>query len=211
MTDLRTAPVAGERDAREAVASLVERLRVTARHSDVELELISPDDEHLLPSMIAEVARSVLRGCVLIMLEHTSPSRIRIGWEVAKAELHISVCANGDGAQFPQALAEYRLRERLDALGGEFSVDAVPNWGTTVIARLPLALPPTPDLKALDVLTPRELEVLAELVSGRRNSDIAARLYITEHTVKFHVANILTKLGVQTRGQAAAFARKIRV
>ncbi|MFC8665201.1 LuxR C-terminal-related transcriptional regulator [Streptomyces sp. NPDC057199] len=40
---------------------------------------------------------------------------------------------------------------------------------------------------------------------------MATRLHITEHTVKFHVANILSKLGVRTRGEAAATARTARL
>lgn len=56
----------------------------------------------------------------------------------------------------------------------------------------------------LAALGARELEVLGELARGRRNRDIAERLHISESTVKFHVANILAKLGVGSRGEAAA-------
>ena len=50
--------------------------------------------------------------------------------------------------------------------------------------------------------------MLGELAAGRRNREIADALSITVHTVKFHVANILRKLDVDTRGQAAALARE---
>jgi DNA-binding NarL/FixJ family response regulator len=50
--------------------------------------------------------------------------------------------------------------------------------------------------------------VLTELGRGRRNQEIGARLHVTEHTVKSHVANILAKLGVRSRGEAAAAARE---
>jgi DNA-binding NarL/FixJ family response regulator len=59
----------------------------------------------------------------------------------------------------------------------------------------------------LEALSVRELDVLTELARGRSNRGIAARLHISEHTVKFHVANILAKLGVRSRGEAAAAAR----
>lgn len=55
-------------------------------------------------------------------------------------------------------------------------------------------------------LTPREVEVLGLLREGFTNSDIARLLGITTHTVKVHVAGILTKLGVSDRTQAVAKA-----
>jgi two-component system NarL family response regulator len=55
-------------------------------------------------------------------------------------------------------------------------------------------------------LTPRELEVLRLIVEGKSNKEIAAGLSITEGTVKIHINNILSKLGVSDRTQAATFA-----
>jgi two-component system, NarL family, response regulator YdfI len=53
-------------------------------------------------------------------------------------------------------------------------------------------------------LTPREREVLQMLASGLGNKQIAARLNISEHTAKFHVASILGKLGAGSRTEAVA-------
>jgi DNA-binding NarL/FixJ family response regulator len=53
-------------------------------------------------------------------------------------------------------------------------------------------------------LTPRESEVLQMLASGFANKTIAARLKISEHTVKFHVASILGKLGASSRTEAVS-------
>jgi NarL family two-component system response regulator YdfI len=74
-------------------------------------------------------------------------------------------------------------------------VDAV--FPTTEPASRPLA-----DLA--EPLTPRESEVLQMLASGLANKEIAARLGISEHTVKFHVASILGKLGAGTRTEAVS-------
>jgi len=52
-------------------------------------------------------------------------------------------------------------------------------------------------------LSPRELQVLKEIVAGRSNKEIVDRLTISEATVKMHIANMLTKLGVLDRTQAA--------
>lgn len=55
-------------------------------------------------------------------------------------------------------------------------------------------------------LTPRELHVLERIVAGRANKDIAADLSISEATVKTHINNLLSKLGVVDRTQAATAA-----
>jgi DNA-binding NarL/FixJ family response regulator len=58
------------------------------------------------------------------------------------------------------------------------------------------------------ILTGREREVLALLVEGRTNRQIAGQLYISEKTVSVHVSNILAKLMVGSRTEAAAMARR---
>ncbi len=60
----------------------------------------------------------------------------------------------------------------------------------------------------LEALTDRERDVLALLVEARTNRQIGARLYISEKTVSVHVSNILAKLGVRSRAEAAALARR---
>jgi NarL family two-component system response regulator LiaR len=57
-------------------------------------------------------------------------------------------------------------------------------------------------------LTPRELEVLALIAQGQSNREIAATLTISEKTVKTHVGNILSKLHLSDRTQAAIYAHK---
>ena len=58
-------------------------------------------------------------------------------------------------------------------------------------------------------LTTREVEVLTLLARGLSNPDIGARLYISESTAKFHVGNILRKLGVTRRAEAVYEASKM--
>jgi DNA-binding NarL/FixJ family response regulator len=60
---------------------------------------------------------------------------------------------------------------------------------------------------AFKKLSPREMEVLAEIVDGRTNREIATKLFISVNTVKHHTHSILDKLGVENRRQAADFAR----
>ncbi|MEA4925304.1 MAG: response regulator transcription factor [Syntrophomonadaceae bacterium] len=58
----------------------------------------------------------------------------------------------------------------------------------------------------LEQLTPREMEVLKSLAQGMSNREIAAALFVTEYTVKKHVSQILEKLDLNDRTQAALYA-----
>ena len=67
-----------------------------------------------------------------------------------------------------------------------------------------VSMPPAPRNAdpLLETLTAREHDVLALVADGLSNRDIAGRLAISEHTVKFHLASIFGKLGVSTRTEA---------
>ncbi len=69
---------------------------------------------------------------------------------------------------------------------------------------------PTP-VRPLDVLSPREADVLRLLAMGRSNEEIAGNLVLALSTVKWHVAHIYRKLGVNGRMQAVARARELRL
>jgi DNA-binding NarL/FixJ family response regulator len=63
--------------------------------------------------------------------------------------------------------------------------------------------------EARESLTERETDVLRLIAGGRANKEIARELGIGEKTVKTHVSSILSKLGVQSRTQAALYAAQI--
>ncbi|BAZ12329.1 LuxR family two component transcriptional regulator [Calothrix sp. NIES-4071] len=78
-------------------------------------------------------------------------------------------------------------------------------------AIIPVAAPtknsePPPQLAQL---TPRELEVLRLIASGANNREIAESLYLSENTVKNYVTNILSRLNLRDRTQAALFAHSV--
>ncbi|HJW60122.1 MAG TPA: response regulator transcription factor, partial [Actinomycetota bacterium] len=86
------------------------------------------------------------------------------------------------------------LREALEALARRGRLD------------LGVVLPAP---RTLAGLTPRELEVLRLLVEGRSNRQIGEQLFISDKTASVHVTNLLSKLGVHSRLEAAAMARRL--
>jgi DNA-binding NarL/FixJ family response regulator len=113
-------------------------------------------------------------------------------------------------------VAGYHLRaESLDDLlvliskvsDGEFSCTS--RVSAILLKRLSTLGAQQPEPKEL-VLTARELQILRMLEIGLSNQDIADRLCIALHTVKNHVHNVLSKLGVSTRAEAAALSRSVQ-
>lgn len=114
-------------------------------------------------------------------------------------------------------VADPVLRDRLARLLGEVpglhllpgdgaaADDGVRAADATVVAARPGPPDGTPEL------TPRELEVLDVLAEGASNPEIAQRLGISVHTVKFHVGSILDKLDSSGRTDAVAYALRLGV
>ncbi|MEM9292648.1 MAG: response regulator transcription factor [Acidobacteriota bacterium] len=98
------------------------------------------------------------------------------------------------------AAPETFLQAVRGAAEGRTVVD--PSVSSTVVEDLARSSPPGAEL------TPRETDVLRLVASGLTNRQIAERLYIGEETVKTHVGNLLSKLGLSHRTQAAVHALK---
>jgi len=97
---------------------------------------------------------------------------------------------------------------RAAAQGGSFLQPSVAAKVVAEFARL--SRPSAAQLRALaEALSDRECEVLRQLAVGKSNKEIAVALDIAEGTVKNHMTNILGKLGVQDRTQAALLAREL--
>ncbi|MFC4337033.1 helix-turn-helix transcriptional regulator [Salininema proteolyticum] len=190
----------------DAFAVLADQLAPMARHGDTALDLSGPDDVRLLPRDLAHVARSFTHRFVLASLDRADTTRVRAAWRLKDKALQVTVRDDAPDAVGDPRTVE-KSDERVSAIGGEIEVDSVPGWGTTVTAILPLDMGEPPAVGPVEDLHAREIEVLTGISEGLRNREIARRLNLSEHTVKFHVRNILAKLEVSSRGQAAALAR----
>jgi DNA-binding CsgD family transcriptional regulator len=96
--------------------------------------------------------------------------------------------------ELSRAIADPEISRRLDAVGN-------------------LVMPPTgrsdrPAAAVRTSLSPRELDMLAEVALGKRNSQIATRLGLTETTVKSYVSSAMRKLGASSRFEAVIAARR---
>ncbi|PPK94238.1 DNA-binding NarL/FixJ family response regulator [Kineococcus xinjiangensis] len=113
--------------------------------------------------------------------------------------------AGASGFLLKDATAE----DVLSAVRAVHAGDAVlaPSATRRLLARVARDLPgPRPGPDPLERLTPREREILAEVATGESNAEIAARLHLSEATVKTHVGRLLAKLGLRDRVQAVVLA-----
>ncbi len=100
------------------------------------------------------------------------------------------------------------LTAALQALG-QGMVVLTPAVADSLRADSPLASSDRSPDPLVDALTPRELQVINLIAEGLPNKTIAGKLGISEHTVKFHVNAILTKLGAQSRTEAVVRATRL--
>jgi DNA-binding NarL/FixJ family response regulator/tetratricopeptide (TPR) repeat protein len=134
-------------------------------------------------------------------------------WNTAVTQMYEALAAAGAGAF---AHAEDALRAAYQtavSLGAASLVDRVESIARG--ARLRVGTPPVPEV-GNDVaprlgLTPREAEVLGLVAGGLTNREIGEKLFVSEKTASVHVSNILRKLGVTSRVEAAAVAQRASI
>jgi len=129
-------------------------------------------------------------------------------YPLLRARLHLELArayaSNAQAETILNAEAALSIYQRLGAPEAEQAAELLKAQGRTVTVASP---PPT----AMDVLSQREREVLPLLAKGLSNPAIAQRLVISPKTVEHHVSNILSKLGLRNRAEAAAFAASFRI
>jgi DNA-binding CsgD family transcriptional regulator len=199
-----------------AFAEIEKEVRETMTSARIRLvEDLDAPTSCQLPYALAHAARLVTRLAALGATQRSGVDKVRLVWRVADDALTITVADNGVGGDDTAGhldREEANIRRLAGELRGRVTLDSNPQWGTTFSCWLPLhdraPTPEAPIPRGLAELRDREREVLELMMEGLRNRDIAARLFISERTVKFHVSNILAKLQVRSRTEAIALAHR---
>jgi len=198
LVELAVRARAGSGDGEEAAAHLAELERIAANVGTDPLRASASAARATLAA-----ARGDHRAAAL-GFEEAADLYLRSGAPFEEGRTRLELAAElarvgqRDRARREAAEAAEALR-RLGAAGAAARGDAL-------VTELSEPEPPRP---AATPLTPRQLEILRLVARGATNADIARRLVLSEHTVKRHVANLLTRLGLKSRAAAAAHAAKL--
>jgi ATP/maltotriose-dependent transcriptional regulator MalT len=150
---------------------------------------------------------STWRAAAAAWREHGEPHREA----AARARLAVALLAH----QAPRAEVASELRvaadiaDRLRADPLREQLTRIARWARVDLGRDEPPVDDTASDAPAFALTPREREVLALVADGRTNRQIADELFISEKTASVHVSNILAKLAVSNRSEAAAVAHRL--
>jgi DNA-binding NarL/FixJ family response regulator len=189
---------------RAGLQNMLADSRVDILGSAADLESISGQLVDLEPEVILIETADGTQEELLNTLEDTEIAReysVIILSERVKAAWISEALRAGVRAVLPREVTPEQLRATLEAAAAGLVVVHPAELGAVLPATVGSSAPVD---ELLEPLTKREREVLQMLAGGLANKEIAARLTISDHTVKFHVASILGKLGVSTRTEAVS-------
>jgi DNA-binding CsgD family transcriptional regulator/tetratricopeptide (TPR) repeat protein len=205
---------AEERAARELAAGLVERARAAIAAPQVaptpvmEANLRASEAEWSRAAGPSDPERWAAAAQAWAALGYPWPAGYA-RWRQAEALLARGAPRAAAGTALAEAralaggLGARLLTAEIDALARRARIEVAPSAD----GGAPAPADATDELG----LTPREREVLVLLADGRTNRQIAEALFISVKTASVHVSNILAKLGVANRGEAAAVAHRLRL
>jgi NarL family two-component system response regulator YdfI len=177
--------------------------------ADADVVLIDADTEQTQPGD-SQQTRRPLQDLMQALVESGLPSELAV---VVLAD-HLPRLAStaalraGVRAVLPRDVSPDQLATALEAAASGLVVLHPADVEDTLAAP---AAAPSALAELAEPLTRREREVLQMLAAGFGNKEIASRLAISEHTVKFHVTSILGKLGAETRTEAVSLGIRRRL
>ena len=198
--------------------AVVRRGLVAFLEGEPDLELVGDADggAHALELLARLAAEGRLPDIVLMDLQMAAPDGIAVTREIRgryrdvevvaltsfgeESRVHAALEAGATGYLLKDAEADEVAAAIRAAHRGELQLDPA------IARRLMQRLRATPSDDPAAAMTARELEVLRVIGAGKANKEIAAELGISERTARTHVSNILGKLGLHSRTQAALWA-----
>lgn len=218
---LLLASATAEADARglpgteEGRAAALEALRTAARSLATPAPLWSAHAEYLRAELLRAEGRDTVADWTAV---EAAAGPLERPFLLARARHRLAEALLGSGGDRETAagllrdahatadrLGSRRLREDLALLAQRARLPLTPDE-----ARPAAPVPDTDPIEALG-LTSRERDVLRLVATGSTNRQIAEELFISPKTASVHVSNILAKLGVASRGEAAALAHRLRL
>ena len=189
---------------RAGLQSMLADSRVDIAGSAVDFETLSGQLVDVEPDVVLVEIGADAHEDLLNALEDAEIAReyvVVVLSEQPRADLLSKAFRVGVRAVLPREVTPEQLRTALEAAAAGLVV-VHPSEVNDVLPAPAALSPPARELP--EPLTPREREVLQMISGGLGNKEIAGRLLISEHTVKFHVASILGKLGASTRTEAVS-------
>ena len=180
---------------------------------------ITADAAWDLPSLLSEVDRAVPDAILLNVDTPDSSTLLQLGLDLDRKvrvivyglstdrESDIVSCAEAGVAGLHLRTESFDHLLTLTSSSGDGRAQCSPEVSSILLRRVyAFAAQANPDATT-DVLTRREIEILELIEQGLTNQQIASRLSLTLHTIKNHVHNLLSKLGVASRTEAVTVFR----
>ena len=165
-------------------------LGLTERARDLQPDVIVVDLSHSDPQFPSRAAslEEQTGSPVVVLIDEPSAAWVS---RALRSGVHAILARDSSASEV--RIAIHAARDRLVLLDPEVAQE---------LGRVPH--PPNDEslIETVEELTPREVEVLRLLADGLGNKEVALRLGISDHTVKFHISSILAKLGAGSRTEA---------
>lgn len=156
--------------------------------------------QRLKKRLASDQEMAVFRAVQLLVEEgRTQANASEISISLTANETIFTLMYSDNGIwQPPHTQIARRIHQSLQPIGGEAHSHLDASRALQLTLHITFETPP--------LLTPRELEIIALVASGLTNKQIATELYVSARTVNFHLDNVYSKLGVNSRTEAALYA-----